>query len=1254
MKIEDFIHRRHHKQHHLAIASSSTAATSAIVSTPSSLQSSSTSPPPLPLPPTFQLSGTTKRSLSTSSLLAINAPSSKKNHKNDETICSTKMSNESNSIINATTAVPIKNGLNGSYNTTSITPIISTSTTSSSLSLTSTSSSSSFNNSSSSSLLSSSSIIAAVATATGASSTLSSTSSSGTNIVAAVTDSRIHVSRANPIHSNSSNQQHHYHHNNNNNGTTISASGATTTTTISGGRHSSSNINNSSSSNSAISRIKVEPVENNGGSDYSAACNKGGGGGGGMDSEIVGRIQTTSSASSSLSMATAAAGTTGSGGGDNSRSGIGGRLQFFKDGKFILELARAKEGEKSGWISVPRKQFRSPSATSSTVTPTYPKNESSTSLSFSDDNSSIQSSPWQRDHCWKQSTPRRGISKEMCFYFKRSKQTVVSLNGLKSARIKRRRPLDNSVCKTPFRLAKNGSSIAADVVDKKVKIDKENIHDKNDVNVDEDEKNNAMDEEEKSSDDSSTEKEGSVREVSKTPTPDSQSSDTVDGATSSSPSSKTESIVTKQHQQITTKQNNRILNGEKRLKSRAKLSTIIQKLLDRLPTGLYHLSKTQIIGGGVTASQHPHSHHQTHSSHQMPSTSSRLASELHYHQQHVSPRKRILREFEKVSLEDSPAANSKRSRAKGNSPASGTMPLSQIPTGRGVAVPSSNSNSNSYVTNGNRIEPTVVPTNNSNITPNSTPTRLYSSYSIHSLLSGNNSNSSNSNNNNANANNRLKVEHSVNTQSSGGAGYNDPSYLRAMLASPKSPEGCTINKSSPYSSSTSGSAKKRSPPYSPISEIHHQHHSRNRSPNVDYGNMRSPPEAHNNRSYGNNTANSSSSRLTPPHGYISSPKNSNSTAGSDGYKVKSENLTNSSPNHHFYSPYMMSPKYVPPPSAISPNNASDTYHPKLKGARSPSSQQQQNLRGGIFRTHSPQATTNHSSIPRESSPIGMQLSPSPGGGGSGGGGGMTTSSSTSTPRTVPKKTVSIRRQFASPSSSSPSPGLSEHLKNAGNSNMNSNSKGEERTAMSPDNRRTPTQDSAAAAAAVAVSKYHQQAAAAAMMQRSSPLGGGSASSLYYMYPPPNGSPSPHHSSSSPSPSPSSSYIPQLNPYYHPYVSTLAALRNPLWMHHYPAAAAAAAAAAGAAAVMMPSSAAGPVPQGVPFFPYNGAAATTPSHLHHSSYAQMHLAAAGQLGLQPPPPPATMNRSPPTTDDRISTSSIKEEHSSDVPLNLSKH
>lgn len=97
----------------------------------------------------------------------------------------------------------------------------------------------------------------------------------------------------------------------------------------------------------------------------------------------------------------------------------GGRLKFFKDGKFILELERAREGERVSWVSVPRKTFWPPQGTAAS-TPSY-RQESSTSLSVSDDNSSIQSSPWQRDHSWKQTQPRKNLSKELSLYFWRPK-----------------------------------------------------------------------------------------------------------------------------------------------------------------------------------------------------------------------------------------------------------------------------------------------------------------------------------------------------------------------------------------------------------------------------------------------------------------------------------------------------------------------------------------------------------------------------------------------------------------------------------------------------------------------------------------------------------------------------------------------------------------------------------------------------------------------------------------------------------------
>lgn len=49
------------------------------------------------------------------------------------------------------------------------------------------------------------------------------------------------------------------------------------------------------------------------------------------------------------------------------------------DGKFILELARSKEGDR-GWISVPRKTYWPPAALSQNNLNNH-KNESSTSLS---------------------------------------------------------------------------------------------------------------------------------------------------------------------------------------------------------------------------------------------------------------------------------------------------------------------------------------------------------------------------------------------------------------------------------------------------------------------------------------------------------------------------------------------------------------------------------------------------------------------------------------------------------------------------------------------------------------------------------------------------------------------------------------------------------------------------------------------------------------------------------------------------------
>uniref|UniRef100_A0A8D8VKE7 Protein hairless n=1 Tax=Cacopsylla melanoneura TaxID=428564 RepID=A0A8D8VKE7_9HEMI len=121
----------------------------------------------------------------------------------------------------------------------------------------------------------------------------------------------------------------------------------------------------------------------------------------------------------------------------------GGRLKFFKDGKFILELSHRKEGEKTCWIPVPKKTYWPAVGT--------PRQETSTSLSVSDDNSSVQSSPWQRDHCWKQSSPRKNICTELQFYLHFPHKSRYYSFCSKSVRRKCRRPIDP----TPVRLRVN-------------------------------------------------------------------------------------------------------------------------------------------------------------------------------------------------------------------------------------------------------------------------------------------------------------------------------------------------------------------------------------------------------------------------------------------------------------------------------------------------------------------------------------------------------------------------------------------------------------------------------------------------------------------------------------------------------------------------------------------------------------------------------------------------------------------------------
>ncbi|XP_054737536.1 protein hairless [Anastrepha obliqua] len=1028
---------------------------------------------------------------------------------------------------------------------------------------------------------------------------------------------------------------------------------------------------------------------------------------------------------------------------ENVGGSFGGRLQFFKNGKVILELARSKEGEKSRWISVPRKIFRAPSATSSTVTPTlvsslaYSKNESSTSLSFSDDNSSIQSSPWQRDHNWKQLSPRNGISKAMSLCYQRPKSVVLTKPALLLARKKRRRPydtilsasgmtlfesqkkmVDGKLCSKSIEISeKSQSSCQQERGEIKTEIKKEMI---GASKIGNGKLETAFINEEDGCSSSSTatltgDDCTDARMEDKTPTPtptstpqspcqeeksmvirkeiakttfgcpkevtksadlekmntsedeNSISTITDNEGSGSQVNGKTTDISTGTSKIVKTDLKNESISEkyhrryEKKLqnpKNRLKLNAIVQKLIDKVPERLAQLSRvsqtvaTTGVGGANNSLLHKVSPPST-------STPTRL---VEFPQQHVSPRKRILREFEKVSLEDtSSVAGGKRSRAKSNASSSSASSFRSIKSPNNRNQCSNNSGSppgvNSSSSSGNgALRSTVTAYSKSESTHSittSAPTRLYSSYSIHSLLGGS-----------GGCSNTISTLETTNTGSNkimndkgiiSGAGYHqqhhltssqqhygDPSYLRAMLASPNSPEQCSLSGGgkSPSTSAT----KRRSPPYaSPLRDAHSVN---------DIGAL-----------------NNKTRYASDQGGGLDATSTTHSTSHSNLHSQK----------QGFYFPYMPLSKYVPSAScsatttisSISPNSCGTG---EARSPRHPSA---------FSRTSSPASIStnipvNHSA----SSSIGNSRENSP----------PTSRVITDSPRTVPKKTASIRRQFASPtaaaaSSGSPSPGerYSED-------------------SYSTQDRRTPVSSTSVCGGA-----SHQ-------IQRSSPSGSTIPSPLqhYYMYPPaaPNGtsSPAPHSSTVSPNTvmpvgpgttsaaaavAAAASYIPSvMSPaYMNPYFALAALRHTPQMWSHYGGASLPLHLSSGASSASARLS-----PPAFHTFAYNGVNAAMAAVMQQQQQQQQILATSAllhghSLSCGPALPtlhhtvnacsgrlhsPATMTERAAdlavgiTTDNAtglglsqeersvaaaappIYLISSKEEHSSDVPLNLSKH
>lgn len=734
----------------------------------------------------------------------------------------------------------------------------------------------------------------------------------------------------------------------------------------------------------------------------------------------------------------------------SSSGNIGGRLKFFKNGKVILELARSKEGSKNGWISVPRKVFRTPSATSSTVTPTLAtsitcsKNESLASLSFSDDNSSIQSSPWQREHSWKQQSPRKSISKAMSFYYQRPKIVILTKAAFAIARRKHRRPYDTNLCTNGNFILKSHEKM---LEENQSLLNPSHQHDTKPINVNkvsdikcktwkEEIKSGLINEEDCCSSSSTATLTGydftdEQMEV-KTPTPSSislpHSPCQNDKLFENKPTEDVQISATEENKINAPENMNNVentdlrstldendgteptLNGntsevrsansqsdklhfqdvydqrgdDKRHKNgkiRLKLSTIVQKLIDRMPLRLAQLSKlNQSIGPTNSFCGSTNTISQKVS----PSNASTATRLVEYSQHHVSPRKRILREFEKVSLEDnSISAGGKRSRAKNNATLSSSLhQRTKSPNSRNNVNANSNIPSKISQSCGNSSIRSSSATYSKSETTESilttTPTRLYSSYSIHSLLGGNVCSSTIPSISHANTDPSTitdettvlssKGYHTKNQHVSPQTHYNDPSYLRSMLASPKSPEQCNIGCGG-KSPSTSAS-KKRSPPYVSPHDLHI---------NSEAGMLNSKTRYASEQSSNIDTT---STILSGSHSHLHSQ------------------------NKGFYVPYMPLSKYVPPTSS---SVLTDTTSAISSSSCGPHEARSPRHLSAFSRTSSPASISSAILVNQSSScSIGNSRENSP----------PTPQTTSDSPRdtisrTVPKKTASIRRQFAS-------------------------------------------------------------------------------------------------------------------------------------------------------------------------------------------------------------------------------------------------
>lgn len=595
-------------------------------------------------------------------------------------------------------------------------------------------------------------------------------------------------------------------------------------------------------------------------------------------------------------------------------------------------------------------------------------------VSVSDDNSSIQSSPWQRDHCWKQPSPRRNISKELSLYYCRPAPIVLHSKCLRISKLKSRRPHDTKLSANQrVEYAKRAISSTAL---SSAKVDETN------------------------------EKVSDARKSDDEPDVDTVDSGEVNAKTDESNGEENADKKKSATRRATSDGNEMLVDGDDKGEAKAstikvtrikrpKLNDILQKLIDKLAEQPHSVVGMQ-TGPGASAIL-------------SAGNGASRSGDLGYYQQHVSPRKRILREFEKVSLEDAANTSTKRSRSKAVHNAAASPDASRPANGNRHANASADGSPKTTQSS------TLYPIGQGSVTP--VASRPISSYSITSLLGHNSSASTNS---------TPKLD---NGQRTSPKSPQQPSTAR--LPKKKSPINGSTSVGSPLGLTSSSFGSHRSPMNSPINYGGRS----TRSPDV---NSPSPDHHHPMRNHAQRYALGGGTSISSPtsgfHPYLPTSRASPLGSGADALSpnaldryrssyraAASPSGTSSSsisgPSHAYASAngspnaHMMrySPSTHSSGAQISPpHQKSSSYHinnllPHAVDSSNGNSTVCRNI--SISQNYSPNSSKalEHSPpSPPSKSPSAARTPKST----------ATSNNNTTTTRTIPKKTASLRQQFA--------------------------------------------------------------------------------------------------------------------------------------------------------------------------------------------------------------------------------------------------